>query len=185
MSSIEIRTTHIYLHADVHKSHPSQYFPLIWKIGTYIQCLFCTVSIIYCCSWRGCGRLQMNDYYSLHKCSPATCFTALYGSADIWLSGPSKYFYWVLTIILICICAAAARHLATPGSCHELVTFMTQEWCYYVTQYLNHRPFSSCLLLQWWQKHAIINGETVCLIHYLLLSRPSLRRVESVININK
>ena len=190
MSSIENRTTHIYLHADVHKSHPSQYFPLIWKIGTYIYhatCpfLFCTVSIIYCCSWRGCGRLQMNDYYGLHKCSPATCFTALYGSADIWLSGPSKYFYWVLTIILICICAAAARHPATPGSCHELVTFMTQEWCYYVTQYLNHRPFSSCLLLQWWQKHAIINGETVCLIHYLGLSRPSLRRVESVININK
>ena len=131
------------------------------------------------------GWLQMNDYYSLHKCSAATCFTALCGSADIWLSGPSKYFYWVLTIILICICAAAARHPATPGSCHELVTFMTQEWCYYVTQYLNHRPFSSCLLLQWWQKHAIINGETVCLIHYLLLSRPSLRRVESVININK
>ena len=190
MSSIENRTTHIYLHADVHKSHPSQYFPLMWKIGTYIQCLFCTVSIIYCCSWRGCGRLQMNDYYSLHKCSPATCFTALYGSADIWLSGPSKYFYWVLTIILICICAAAARHLATPGSCHELVTFMTQEWCCYVTQYLNHRPYSSCLLLQWWQKHAIINGETVCLLHYLglcgrLESRPSLRRVESVININK
>ena len=68
MSSIENRTTHIYSHAHVHKSHPSQYFPLIWKIGTYIYhatCpfLFCTVSIIYCCSWRGCGRwLAANEW---------------------------------------------------------------------------------------------------------------------------
>ena len=44
MSSIENRTTHIYLHADVHKSHPSQYFPLMWKIGTYI---IHSVSILY------------------------------------------------------------------------------------------------------------------------------------------